>query len=221
MAFASVKVVFSRLNKVLLKERKGLGDLEDEDVAVYTLLIEDELVMSRTGRFGFHSRPTSASAMFGHFASDVLDAGVLAAGLPTFDWSYWKSCGYWMQMRDLAMQREFRVGAEAAEGLTAVEMGIAVRAWGHLFGVAARMVGDMRTTFFRLAVDDGLVRARAASKEVEYLAKSETYASQSMREASDRFHVEYLKQNMKQEAQKQVAAELAAKDKAKGASGSN
>lgn len=128
MAFAYVKVVFSRLNnKVLVEDGKGLGELEDGDVTAYTLLTGEELMMLTTGRFGFHSRPHSASAMFGHFASEVLDAGLLASGMPTLDWRYWKSCGYSMQVRDLAVQREFRGGSEAAESLSATETGIAVR----------------------------------------------------------------------------------------------
>lgn len=220
-SFASGKVIFERLKKALVEEELGLDGLTDADVEVYAALADEESVKRRTNRFGFHSRPADASGRVGHFISTRLDKEVEEAGHPSYDWRYWKSNGYWLQMSKLAMEREFKASSEGVGGLSGDETLRAVWAWGHVFRELARGINADPSTFYCIATDSGLVRATAAAKELEGYSQTSIYKSKHMEEASSKFSAYYTKQAMKQEAASKAAADIAARASRRSASGGN
>jgi hypothetical protein len=59
---SSRKVVFERLEKVLVKEKLGVKGLTDENVDVYAALLARQQLRISVGRFGVATRPEESAA---------------------------------------------------------------------------------------------------------------------------------------------------------------
>lgn len=93
--------IYKRIHTILVKEEKGLEELEEEDLEVYSEILIQARARRDMGRFGFVEKPSSAAGRMGLFLSDGIMAEKLKARNLTgcaHEWTYLSCARFWMQM---------------------------------------------------------------------------------------------------------------------------
>ena len=205
--------IYKGIHNILIKEEKGLDELEGVDLLVYSEILLQARARRDMGRFGYCEKPPAAAGKMGLFLSD----GVMAEKLKArnlsgcaHEWTYLSCARFWMQMATVAGDLFRDSVSRTAPDLDALQYKMVLAAWKDIFGDIASKVMDYRVTFMRLACDSGVATAKAALSMVELTAQVADLASEEMARTRETYQDAFLKAQMKQEAASAAAASRAA-----------